>query len=116
MANVYTYEDVVPSLIANTIMQKVFLNGVHKTFRVTPVDGYVLHDSARDWYVPEENVTTRGYTTGTATCAAAYDFNTVTMIDGYTAVGAREFFARPRSEVPEDQIFGGGDNNDHEIM
>ena len=117
MAN--TYEDVVPSLIANTTMRKLFINGVHRTYNITPIAGYVLHDNARDWEEmnpenPEETIFTRGYTTGTASCAAAYDFGAVTVIDGYAAIGTREFFARPETEVPENQIFGGGNN--HEVM
>lgn len=108
----YTYEDVIPTLIPNTTMRKLFIDGVHRTYNITPIDGYVLHDKNRDWYDidPETGMDseepTLGYTTGTATCAANYDF----------AANPREFYAVPESEVPADQIFGGGDNNDHEIM
>ena len=106
---VITYEDVNPTLIENTTMRKSFLDGVHRTFVITPVDGYVLHDKARDWTdidpITGEEVLYRGYTTGTASCAASYDFT----------ANPREFYAVPESEVPADQIFGGGDN-DHEVM
>lgn len=114
-----TREDVIPSLIENTTMQKLLRDGVHQAYFIAPIDGYVLHDNAMDWHeidevTLQEGELVRGYAVGSVSCGANYDFNTVTMIDGYTAVGAREFFARPRSEVPEDQIFGGG--NDHEVM
>lgn len=33
----------------------------------------------------------------------------------FTAYGSRAFFARPASEVPADQIYGGIDD-DHEVM
>ena len=113
-------QEVNPTLIPNTTMVLGVVNGVPRAYEITPNEGYVLHDSARDWYETDDpanevGVLTRGYTTGTASCAASYDFNTVTMIDGYTAVGSREFFARPASEVPDNQIFGVG-NNDHEVM
>lgn len=107
----YTYEDVIPTLIENTTMQKRLLDGVHRTYRITPNEGYVLHDKERDWYEldPETGMeseeVTLGYTTGTATCAANYDFT----------ANPREFYAVPENSVPADQIFG-GENNDHEIM
>lgn len=104
----YRYEDVNPTLIANTTMQKVIRveDNVHRTYRITPNNGYVLHDKDLDFTTPEDYETyIAGYTTGTCTCAASYDF----------AVNPREFYAVPADSVPADQIFGGGDN-DHETM
>lgn len=106
---VITYEDMNPALIANTTMRKLLSDGVHRVYDITPVDGYVLHDKARDWEEedPEtfEMVTKLGYTTGTASCAASYDFT----------ANPREFYAVPADSVPADQIFGGVNNN-HEVM
>lgn len=105
----YTYEDVIPTLIENTTMQKRLLNGVHRTYMITANEGYVLHDKALDfvesWDENGDPITTQGYTTATCTCAAAYDF----------AANPREFYAVPADSVPADQIFGGGDS-DHEVM
>lgn len=126
---VITYEDVTPSLVPNTTMKKLYRDGVHAQYRLTPVDGYVLHVKARDWTEPnpenmEEEILYRGYTAGNATCAASYDFTPVASSyvdrDGnivpVTAYGAvSEFYAIPETNVPADQIFGGG-NNDHEVM
>lgn len=105
----YTREDVIPSLIPNTTMYKNLRDGVHTTYVIAAIDGYVLHDKNRDW-TEEDPITMEetyklGYTTGTTTCPASYDFT----------ANPREFYAVPESEVPADQIFGGGDN-DHEIM
>jgi hypothetical protein len=119
----YTYENVTPSLIPNTTMQKRLLNGVHKSYLIAANDGYVLHDKANDYPEFDENMEIigqhLGYAAGTVTCGANYDFSPVTVTDEngveHTAYGSREFFARPESEVPADQIFGGG-NNDHEVM
>lgn len=104
---VWTYEDTT-SLIENATMQIGNADGVPTIYRITPVDGYVLHDKARDWEDFDENdniIEYQGFTRGTATCSINYDFE----------ANPREFFTRLESEVPADQIFGGG-NNDHEIM
>lgn len=106
----FTYEDVNPTLIANTVMQKRLRDGVDYQYRITPADGYVLHDKALDAYdggyteegEPIGNLIL-GFTTGTCTVAASYDFT----------ANPREFYAAPSDTVPEDQIFGGG--GDHEI-
>jgi hypothetical protein len=85
-------------------------------YRITPVEGYVIHSKSRDW--TDENFETgeetfyRGYGRGTMTVGKNYDFENTTEIDGYTAYGFLEIFARPASEVPENQIFGGGGNNE----
>ena len=106
MANVYTYEDVNPTLIENTTMQKRLRNGTHIQYTVTPNDGFVLHDADLDFTNPEDlEAVVQGYTTGTCSCSASYDFE----------ANPREFFAVLRTSVGEDQIFGGGDS-DHEIM
>lgn len=122
---VYTYEDVIPSLIPNTDMQKMYIDGVHKVYVIAPIDGYVLHDAATneeeidpDTLEPTGRIIFR-YASGSASCGANYDFTPLQVTDEngvtHTAYGAqREFFARPESEVPADQIYGGG--NDHEVM
>ena len=105
MANVYTYEDVIPALIENTVMQKRLRNGTHIQYTITAAEGYVLHDKSLDFTMPEtEDEIHLGYTMGTCSCAAAYDFT----------ANPREFYAVLRTSVGEDQIFGGGDS-DHEI-
>lgn len=116
---VYTYEDVIPTLIPHTSMRKMFINGVHKTFVIAPVNGYVLHDSASDMegFDPETGELTGQivfyYASGDATCGANYDFTPVQVTDEngvmHTAYGSRAFFARHASEVPADQIYGGGE-------
>jgi hypothetical protein len=106
---VVTREPVTPSPIENATVVKLFSDGVHRRYEITPNDGYALHDQVRDWTEtdPEtlEEIVVRGYTTGTASCAASYDFT----------ANPREFYAVPADSVPADQIFGGGDN-DHEVM
>jgi len=83
------------------------------TYVISPVDGFVIHDKELDMPEYDENFNetgnvTLGFTGGSISVAAAsYDFE----------ANPREIYAIPRSEVPapENQIFGGGDN-DHEVM
>ena len=121
---IVTYENVSPTLISNTTMQKMFYDGVHRFYVITPCYGYVLRDKENDEPIlDEETFEETGiirfhYASSGTTCGANYDFTPLQVTDEHgvthTAYGAqREFFARPRNEVPADQIFGGGDN-DHE--
>lgn len=107
----YRYEDVTPTLIANTTMKLRLLDDVAKSYWITPNEGYVLHDKGMDEEVidPITNEPTGeiklGFRRSTATCAANYDFTT----------NPREFYAVLESDVPADQIYGGG-NTEHEVM
>lgn len=105
-----TYETVNPSPIENTIVTKVLINDVHRLYRIQAIEGYVLHDNRRDNYVDPETgeelaSPILGYTAGVTSVAANYDF----------LENPNNFFTVPRTEVPEDQIFGGGNNNNEEI-
>ena len=85
----YSYENVTPSLIENTNMQKVFLDGVHRSYRITQNDGYVLHDKNADWTFVNPDTMEKtymlGYKRGTVTCGATYDFkvNSPTIAEEY---------------------------------
>lgn len=91
----WTYPEMEQTRIPNTVMQMGLKDGVHKIYRITPVDGYVLHDSAYDVPIlaPETMEETGevipGYRTTTASCAANYDFT----------ANPRAFYT-----VPADQI------------
>ena len=113
------------TLIPNTTMRKyINANGAFRSYLIKANDGYVLHDTARDYYPMPENEYDEpelvlGHTGAEVSCGYNYDFAThiATDVNGnpVTAYGSREFYAIPTSEVPADQIFGGGDN-DHEVM
>lgn len=117
------YEAIEPTLVPNTTMRKRIndTTGALMTYRIAPNDGFVLHDNRYDFhnnYDDEGNITgdiQLGYTTGEVSCPPTYDFTTTTTVNGVTAYGDREFFAIPVTDVPENQIFG-GTNNDHEII
>ena len=95
----------------NTTMQKVFLDGVHRLYEITPAEGYVIRDNEldfieRDPFTGEEISRQIWYTPSTAQCLADYDFVT----------NPREFEAILRSEMPEGSFLLGGSNNDHETI
>ncbi|MBR3802489.1 MAG: hypothetical protein IKK37_03460 [Clostridia bacterium] len=99
---VITYEDVNPTLIENTTMQKKLLDGVFKVYTVKANDGYILHDNNCD--MPEYDEETWEETgkiilgfrpsTYTATCAANYDF----------VANPRDFYAIPRNKNSEGEV------------
>lgn len=107
---VVTREPVTPSPIDNATVCKLLADGVHRQYEITPNDGYVLHDKGRDWTEidpeTEEEVLKLGFTAGDASCPATYDF----------VANPREFYAVLATTVPADQIFGGGDEPEHEVM
>lgn len=120
---VWTYEDIIPSIIENTVMRKGFSDGEHIVYTIQAVEGYVLHNTTLDYAnidpeTYEEIGVILGYTTAEISCNAHYAFTPtqVTAVNGQTvtAYGSREIYAIPATEVPENQIFGGGNN--HEIM
>lgn len=82
-------------------------------YDIAPVAGYVLHDNTRDFEMPDfennpdEMIFKQGYTRGSTSVPPNYDFE----------ANPRGLYAIPESEVPADQIFGGGgNNNEHEVM
>lgn len=107
---VITREDATP-IFENTTMQKVFLDGVHRLYEITPIEGYVLRDNELDQveydpFTGEEISRQIWYTPSTAQCLANYDF----------ATNPREFEAVLRSEVPDGCGILGGGNNDYETI
>lgn len=104
-----TREDLNPTLIENTSMKKVFRDGVHVQYDITPNEGYVLHDNLYDNPVLNEETGEEtivlGYRVSTASVAARYDFE----------ANPRELYAVLATDVPADQIFGTPEP-DHEIM
>lgn len=92
-------------VIDNVLIENIVLNGNQTGYRLTPNSGFVLHNKLRNITELDGSVTRR-YGTGPTTVNVNYDFNTTTVIDGYTAYGPNEYFARPRSEVAADQIYG----------
>lgn len=110
----------------------IVLNSLGTNYRITPNEGYVLHDSNYDEILTEEVINEEtgyieivetgrilGYRTTTASVGVnTYDFTPHEMLDEdgntVTAYGARNFFTKLKTDVPENQIFGVGNN--HEIM
>lgn len=103
-------------------------------YTITPNDGYVIHTKNYDEEVVDEETfeptgeIILGFVRAPISLVRNYNFSTV-VAGTYTytdengmevsipvnKVGRFEIFAIPESIVPENQIFGGG-NNDHEVM
>lgn len=94
-----TYEDVIPTLIPNTTMTKTLRGGVPTVYRITPIDGYVLHNNVRDWTHIDietgEETFYRGYSRRGSSVPASYDFSE----------NPNEIYAVPADSVPAEQIF-----------
>lgn len=91
----------VEPIIANTTMEKYVNNqGVALSYFIAPIEGYVLHHSGKDWteIVDGEEVLKEGFASGSVSVPINYDF-TANPFNLYTKLA---------SEVPADQIFGGG--------
>lgn len=105
------YSPMAETLLENTSMKLGVdsVTGQPKKYEITPNEGYVLHDNSYDTYAEYDDEgngigeKTLGYRTSSASCSIA-QFNS----------NYYEFYAVLRSEVPENQIFGTGNN--HEIM
>lgn len=102
----------VEPIIENTTMERyVNNNGIPLTYVIAPIEGYVLHDNRKDWYEEYDELGNPigepilGYASGSVSVALNYDF-ILNPYNLYTVLA---------SEVPADQIFGGGDNQ-HEVM
>ena len=94
-------------------------------YEITPNEGYVMHDKNYDIPIFDENTMEvtdymLGYRPTTASIHINRDLSAREMLDEagntVTAYTEREFFCKLITDVPENQIFGGGNNNDHEIM
>ena len=111
---VFTWEDVIPTLIPNTMMQRRLRDGTPTVYKIVPVDGYVLHDKGRDYPIEDPDTyeqigTRRGYTKMGTTCAINYNFDVANIFDedgvSHVSYGNRELFSRPANQVSDEQIF-----------
>lgn len=115
----------VTPIIPNTTMQQfVNANDVATAYKITPNEGYVMHNKGRDFNIYDDygNVIDRkqGFTSAPTTCPISYDFTPFEMTcdngQTVTAYGTKEYFVIPESEIPADQIFGGGTTPKPEVM
>lgn len=102
-----TYEIATDLVFPNITIFRRMVDGVHKGYQMNANDGYVVYDTTAnntelDPDTMEERPVTYYYTG--AFLPTNYNFANFP----YVAV--------PRDSVDENYIFGGGDNNDHEVM
>lgn len=89
------FKEITPSPIENTTVKKAILNGVFSSYRISAKEGYKLHDNTLDDFELDENGNETdniilGYSEGTKSCGANYDWDE----------NPREFYAE---EVIEDE-------------
>lgn len=105
MAN-YTHELSTEYVFPNISVYKKLKDGVQYGWRVNANEGYVIYDpNAPQIELDEnENEITVFYYYTIKQLPLSFDFSTFPWV------------AVPRDSVDENYIFGGGDNNNHEIM
>lgn len=91
------YEQLENTLIKNTKMEKVIINGEHKAYKIQPEEGYIIHNKFFD------STDTLCYRKTQTTVSVDYDFTPITLHDengneviGY---GENELFCKHISEV-----------------
>lgn len=86
--------------IPNTTMRKIVNDkDVEMCIEITPIKGYETHHHARCWedvnLETGEKTFVHGYSIAPCTVPLDYDFENTKDIDGHTAYGSKEIFARP---------------------
>ena len=123
------------SFVPNTRMA-IYENssGRQTQYRFYPNDGYVMHVKSVDLEIYDETFTniigyTELYGSGMKSVPINYDFSVVVQ-DAYSytdengntvnvpieRIGEQELYTLPIDIVPENQLYGGGNDNDHEVM
>ena len=93
-------------MIPNITIERRYIDDVHKGYRLTANEGYVLHSPSLDVEVQDP------FTGETRTEQYCYRQWNITVAQ---PVSTWDWHAVLESSVPANMIFGGG-NNDHEIM
>ena len=104
---VFTYEIATDIVLPNITVERKYADGVQSAYRITANEGYVLHSPSRDVEVTDPM-------TG-ETHIEQYYYRQAT-IPVVRPVETWDWHAVLESDVPADMIFGGGGNNDHEVM
>lgn len=103
---VYTQELATDIVFPNITVYRDYKDGVHYGYEVYTNEGYVMYNTAAEDYEildPDVGPVPTTYYFTWLSCPLNYNFANFTWV------------AVPRNTVPEDHIFGGGDN-DHEVM
>lgn len=70
-------------------------------YKITPNEGYLLHNSVNDYTEPGaetgEEILHLGFSSAPSTVPLNYDFDNTTEIEGFTAYGSKEIFAVPNN-------------------
>lgn len=104
---VITFEVATDINLPNITVERKYADGVQTAYRLTANSGYVMYDTT-------ENATEFDPDTGEE-IPVIYYYRQVTYPVRYSP-NTWTYVAVLESSVDENYIFGGGDNNDHEVM
>mgnify|MGYP007115388186 CR=1 FL=1 len=106
MANVY-YEVATDLNFPNITIERRYYDGVHSGYRMTANEGYVFYDTtANDTELNPETMEE----------VPVIYYYTIALLTTNFNFDNFPYVAVPRDSVDENYIFGGGNNNDHEVM
>ena len=101
------YEIATDIIRDNITVERKYIDGVLKAYRLTANEGYVLHSPSLDAEVQDP------MTGETHIEQYYYRQRTVTSV---RPISSWDWHAVLESSVPSDMIFGGGGNNEPELM
>ncbi len=109
---IITFEPAPDIVLENMNAQRKYVDGVLSAIRVYANDGYDIYDTAANDIEFVEDPETGDLIERPVT----YYYTMVTVPAAIFNVDTFTWVAVPRSDVDENYIFGGGDNNNHEVM
>ena len=90
-------------MIPNTTIEEIMIDKGVVAYKITPSEGYLLHNSVNDYTEPDEQtgeeVLHLGFSPAPSTVPADYDFDNTVEIDGHTAYGNKQICAIPKDDV-----------------
>ena len=115
---VWTEELATDLVYPNLEIYRRFKDGVHSGYRLIPCEGYVMYDITRTDTEPllDENGNQVWDDDGNPAEVPVTYYYTVAYLPRVYNFDNFPWRAALRSSVDENYIFGGGGNNDHEIM
>ena len=105
----FKYTQLTPPPVPNTTIKKVFIDGVHRFYNISAIDGYLLHDSRADTENDElGNFSYKEcFFKGKISVGADYDFYTLSEKGGNSQIrekyGKYKLYAVPESEARENE-------------
>lgn len=107
----YTEQLATDIVYPNLLIYRQYEDGEHYGYRLTPAEGYVMYDTRREDTEPKEDPET-----GEMVEMPVTYYYTVAYLSLNTNFDNFPWVAVPRESVDENYIFGGGGNDNAEVM